>query len=248
VSGWDGAFTYDAIAIGATPMWDPWVVLAAMALRTERITLGAIVFAPTRRRPWKLYREALTLDHLSGGRMVLPVGLGALDDLGFGAVGEVTGIRERAAILDETLAIIDGFSSGEPFGFAGETYRFDPIALQPTPLQRPRIPIWPVGVWPSRLSFGRALRWDGIVLQTDDPVEIARIADAVRAERPAGSGAHPFEIVAQGSTPADDATARAIVGPVADAGATWWIEGDWSDTASVESVRARIGAGPPRPW
>ena len=56
--------------------YDPWVVMAAMAMRTERVTLGAIVTPPARRRPWKLAREAMTLDRLSGGRLVLPVGLG----------------------------------------------------------------------------------------------------------------------------------------------------------------------------
>ena len=76
-AGWDGVFTYDSIAIGDWAGFDPWVVLAAMAMRTERVRLGAIVFAPSRRRPWKLARELTTLDVLSGGRMVFPVGLGA---------------------------------------------------------------------------------------------------------------------------------------------------------------------------
>src|ERR671928_2252991 len=82
-TGWDGAFYYDAIAIGDAELYDPWVVLAAFAMRTERVTLGLIVTPPSRRRPWKLAREAMTLDALSNGRLVLPVGLGALDDLGF---------------------------------------------------------------------------------------------------------------------------------------------------------------------
>src|SRR5262249_12001131 len=82
-AGWDGVFTWDAIAIGDMEMYDPWALLGAMALATSRVTLGAMVFAPTRRRPWKLAREAATVDHLSRGRLVLPVGLGALEDLGF---------------------------------------------------------------------------------------------------------------------------------------------------------------------
>ena len=88
VAGWDGVFTYDAIAVGDGEMWDPWILLAAIAARTKRIRLGALVFAPSRRRPWKLAREIVTLDHLSNGRLVVPVGLGALDDAGFGNVGE----------------------------------------------------------------------------------------------------------------------------------------------------------------
>ena len=100
-AGWDGVFYYDAIAIGDAPMYDPWVVMAAMAMRTERVRLGAIVTPPSRRRPWKLAREAMTLDRLSNGRLVLPVGLGALDDAGFGNVGEPTDARTRAELLAE---------------------------------------------------------------------------------------------------------------------------------------------------
>ena len=89
-AGWDGVFTWDGIAIGETETFDPWVVMAAMAMRTERVRLGAIVTPPSRRRPWKLARETMSVDRLSGGRLVVPVGLGALDDGAFGNVGEPT--------------------------------------------------------------------------------------------------------------------------------------------------------------
>ena len=164
-AGWDGVFTYDAIAIGDTVMYDPWILLAAVAMRTERVTIGAIVFAPPRRRPWKLAREAVSLDVLSNGRLVLPVGLGTTDDLGLGNVGEPAGARERAERLDETLAILDGLESGEPFAFDGAHYRFGPMTFQPRPVQRPRIPVWVVGAWPHERSMRRAVRWDGIVVQ-----------------------------------------------------------------------------------
>jgi alkanesulfonate monooxygenase SsuD/methylene tetrahydromethanopterin reductase-like flavin-dependent oxidoreductase (luciferase family) len=82
-AGWDGAFYWDAICVGDMETYDPWVVMAAMAMMTERVRLGAVLTPPARRRPWKLARETMTLDHLSGGRLVLPVGLGALDDGGW---------------------------------------------------------------------------------------------------------------------------------------------------------------------
>ena len=130
-AGWDGVFTWDGISIGATDTYDPWVVMAAMAMRTERVRLGAIVTPPARRRPWKLAREAVTLDHLSNGRLVLPVGLGALDDAGFGNVGEPTDARARAELLDESLEILEGLWSGEPFGYEGAHYRFGPMTFRP---------------------------------------------------------------------------------------------------------------------
>jgi alkanesulfonate monooxygenase SsuD/methylene tetrahydromethanopterin reductase-like flavin-dependent oxidoreductase (luciferase family) len=253
-AGWDGVFTFDAIAIGPVPMFDPWVLLAAIAMRTERVTLGAIVFAPTRRRPWKLAREAVTLDILSGGRLVLPVGLGTVDDAGFGNVGEPTSARERAERLDETLSILEGLQSGEPFAFDGEHYRFGPMTFLPTPVQRPRIPVWVVGAWPRPRSMRRAARWDGIFVQAQGPdgrpaslpEVLPTIVDWLRTERPADLRDRPYEVVVDGTTPAGDLRrAAAITAAHAAAGATWWIESDWS-APTVDALRARIAAGPPR--
>jgi alkanesulfonate monooxygenase SsuD/methylene tetrahydromethanopterin reductase-like flavin-dependent oxidoreductase (luciferase family) len=253
-AGWDGVFWFDAIAIGPDPMYDPWIVLAAMAMRTQRVRLGAIVFAPARRRPWKLAREAVSLDVLSGGRLVLPVGLGTLDDAGFGNVGEPTPARERAERLDETLAILDGLESGEPFGFEGEHYRFGPMTFLPRPVQRPRIPVWVVGAWPHERSMRRAARWDGIFVQAQGPdggpatgaEVLPPIVEWLRRERPPELRDQPFEIVVDGVTPAADPQgAAAIAGAHEAAGATWWIESDWSSD-TVDALRARIAAGPPR--
>jgi len=206
-----------------------------------------ILTPPSRRRPWKLARETMTVDRLSGGRLILPVGLGALDDAGFGNVGEPTDARTRADLLDESLAILDGLWSGEPFAFEGRHYRFGSMTFQPTPVQRPRIPVWVVAVTPSERSMQRALRWDGILAQTDNLEEIRAMADRVRSERPGDLSDGRFDIVAQGATPAaDPAQAWAAVQPYADAGATWWIDGDW-EQPTVDSNRRRIRAGPPVP-
>jgi alkanesulfonate monooxygenase SsuD/methylene tetrahydromethanopterin reductase-like flavin-dependent oxidoreductase (luciferase family) len=253
-AGWDGVFTFDAVAIGELELFDPWVVLAAMAMRTERVKLGAMVFAPTRRRPWTLAREAATLDILSAGRLVLPVGLGALDDAGFGNVGEPVEARERAAILDETLTILDGLWTGEPFAFAGDTYRFGQMTFKPTPVQRPRVPVWVVGAWPHSRSMRRAARWDGIVVQAPGadgtpggPEVLAEVANWVHGERARAGRTGAFEVVVDGTTPADDPVAAAAEAlRHEEAGATWWVESDWASTGP-DPVRRRIDAGPPRP-
>jgi alkanesulfonate monooxygenase SsuD/methylene tetrahydromethanopterin reductase-like flavin-dependent oxidoreductase (luciferase family) len=209
------------------------------------VRLGLIVAAPTRRRPWKLAREAMTLDRLSGGRLVLPVGLGALDDAAFGNVGEPTDARTRAELLDETLDILAGLWSGEPFAHQGRHYRFEAMTFHPTPIQRPRIPIWVVGAWPHERSMRRALRWDGIVTQTDQVDEVRAIVAYVDREQPADE--RPFEIVVQVATAADDAAAAAdAVRPWLDSGATWWVDGDW-ERPTLDLVRRRARAGPPRP-
>src|SRR6266508_1417667 len=93
----------------------------------------------------------------------------------------------------------------------------------------------------------RALRWDGILAQTDRLEEIRAMADRVRSERPGDLSDGRFDIVAQGATQAaDPAAARAAVQPYADAGATWWIDGNW-EHPTVDSNRRRIQAGPPAP-
>ncbi len=245
-AGWDGIFYWDGIALGPMDTYDPWAVMAAMAMRTERVRLGAIITPPSRRRPWKLARETMTIDRLSGGRLVLPVGLGALDDGAFGNVGEPTDARTRAELLDESLDILEGLWSGEPFGYQGRHFRFEPMTFLPRPIQQPRIPIWVVGAWPSERSMQRVLRYDGIVTQSVTPIEVAAIADHVAKARPAADADRPFEIVVQGTTGADDPAAAAdAVRPFAEAGATWWIDADW-EGASVDSIRRRIEAGPPR--
>lgn len=240
-AGWDGVFSWDGIAIGEGDTYDPWVSMAAMAMRTERVRLGAILTPPSRRRPWKLARETMTLDRLSGGRLVLPVGLGALDDGAFGNVGEATEARVRAEMLDESLAILEGLWSGEPFGFDGRHYRFGPMTFRPTPVQQPRLPIWVVGAWPKERSVRRALRYDGIMPQATDPAAICDLAAFIARERPAAAG--PLDIVVEGTT--RDAKDASTVRALANAGATWWIESDWTG-ATVDSLRRRIAAGPPR--
>ncbi len=251
--GWDGVFTWDGVALGETETYDPWVTMAAMAMTTERVRLGAVIVPPARRRPWKLAREAMSIDVLSNGRLVLPVGLGALDDQAWANVGEPTAARIRAEKLDESLAILDGLWSGEPFGFHGRHYAFQPMTFLPRPVQQPRIPIWPVALWPNPRSMRRALRWDGgvIQLQVEDsapgmvkPEHVGEIAAYAERERSADLRGRPWEIVVDGTTRPGDAEALARVRDLAAAGATWYLEADWLDTDPV-ALETRVAAGPP---
>jgi alkanesulfonate monooxygenase SsuD/methylene tetrahydromethanopterin reductase-like flavin-dependent oxidoreductase (luciferase family) len=246
-TGWDAAFYWDGISLGSGDIFDPWVVMAAIATATTTLRFGAIVTPPARRRPWKLAREAITLDHLSNGRLILPVGLGALDDGAFGNVGEPTDARTRAERLDESLAILDGLWSGQPFGFKGRHYAFGPMTFRPQPVQRPRVPIWVAATMRSQRSLRRAALWDGVLPQTNDPTQIREVVEFGLRMRTKDQGDRPWDVVVEGTTPADDREASAaIVRPVHQAGATWWIEADWT-TQSVDRIRARLAAGPPRP-
>jgi alkanesulfonate monooxygenase SsuD/methylene tetrahydromethanopterin reductase-like flavin-dependent oxidoreductase (luciferase family) len=246
-AGWDGAFYWDGINLGDMETYDAWVVMAAMAMRTERVRIGAMLTPPARRRPWKLARETIALDHLSGGRLVLPVGLGALDDGGFSKVGEPTDRRVRAQLLDESLDILTGLWSGEPFSYEGEHYTLEEMTFLPRPVQSPRIPIWVVGAWPSEKSMNRALRYDGLLAYTTrgevTPEDIRAMKAYVEENR---SRDTPFDIVWEGQTPGDDpGRAASIVRPFAEAGVTWWIESMWTPPNELDDLRARIRQGPP---
>src|SRR5919109_1879602 len=137
-AGWDGFFVWE-------PVWgiDAWVALTAAAMRTERIRLGTLLTPVSRMRPWKLASETATLDNLSNGRVILSVGLGAVDT-GFIQFGEETDRKTRAELLDEGLDIVTGLWRGQPFTYEGKHYHVKECDFYPPPppAQKPRIPIW----------------------------------------------------------------------------------------------------------
>lgn len=260
-AGWDGVFIWDAMYIKPekpedAATYDPWIALAAIAMRTGRIRFGTMITPLARRRPWKVARETVTLDHLSHGRLILPVGLGTLDDGGFSKVGEVTDRKQRAQILDESLEIITGLWSGQPFSYDGEHYHVQEMTFTPPPVQSPRIPIWVIGAWPRMKSMQRTLRYDGVIparMNSDGssgnmtPVDIQALKTYVAEQR---SQQTPFDIVIEGETPGDNREqAVATVQPYIEAGTTWWLESVWSTPETqggVAGMRTRIQQGPPR--
>ncbi len=251
-SGWDGIFYWDVICGN-----DPWIALAAAAMRTQRIRIGTMLTPVSRRRPWKLASEAMTLDQLSNGRLILPVGLGAAHPGSpFVKVGEQSDRKIRAQLLDEGLDILAGLWSGEPFSYDGEHYHIQDVTFSPTPVQSPRIPIWVVGAWPRRKSMQRVLHWDGILptKMNDDgsfdemtPADLQTMKAFIDERR---TETTPFDIVMEGETPGDDSEqAASILHPLAEAGLTWWLEAVWhtpETLGGLEGMRARILQGPPR--
>ena len=254
-AGWDGVFVWDTI-FGP----DAWIVLSAIALATERVRMGTMLTPLSRRRPWTVANQAATLDHLSNGRLILPVGLGAASPEhvhnDFVKVSEETDRKTRAALLDESLDILDGLWSGQPFEYDGRHYHLRDIEAGPQPLQQPRVPIWVVGAWPRMKSMRRALRCDGVLptkMNADGsfaemtPDDLREMREYILANRTLTT---PFDIVMEEETPGDDpARAAAIVQPLAEAGATWWLEAVWKTPETlggVEGMRARIRQGPPR--
>lgn len=248
-SGWDGFFIWDHLEWpDSEPAVDPWVALAAVAMSTDRIRLGTLVTPLPRRDIVKLAREAVSVDRLSNGRLVLGVGLGWETIPEWDAFGHEADKRVRGDMLDEGLEVLAALWSGDAVDHAGTHYRVSTPGQAP-PVQRPRIPIWVGGGWPAKKPFRRAARWDGVmpispnVMEGQDltPADFEQICAFVAAE--AGTG-DSFAVLKGGMTTGPED--REQPDAYRAAGATWWLESivPWGN--SLESVRNRITAGPPR--
>lgn len=251
-AGWDGFFLWDHIARGVAPQIDPWIAMSAIAAQTQKMILGLLITPIARRRPWKVAREIVTLDHLSNGRMVLGVGLGDFKGKEFKNFGEMVDQHERGEMLDEGLEIIAGLQSGEEFRFQGKHYQIGKTVFNPKPFQQPRVPIWVAGKWPNKKPFRRAAKWDGVVpLHRSRNIkeyltinEVEEIIQYIEEHRLIES---PFDFCVQGVLPAKKLSEdRAIVKEYEIAGATWWIEFVYSSTGSFKKNTERIRFGPPR--
>jgi alkanesulfonate monooxygenase SsuD/methylene tetrahydromethanopterin reductase-like flavin-dependent oxidoreductase (luciferase family) len=259
-AGWDALLVWDHVVEQKDlrrEIADPWILLTAAALATRRIRLGPAITPVARRRPAKLAREVATLDRLTGGRMVLGAGLGTPVDDEYASFGDTTDTRVLAERLDEGLHALDLLWSGEPVTYRGNQITIDDVVFLPTPVQRPRVPIWVGGVWPNKAPMRRAARWDGAIpamaggIETARPPDVSEVRDLVRFLRGCradnGLADTPFDIVIGGMSPAGTA-GRDLVGPLADLGITWWDERmPWGDDLErTEPILRRIDQGPPR--
>jgi alkanesulfonate monooxygenase SsuD/methylene tetrahydromethanopterin reductase-like flavin-dependent oxidoreductase (luciferase family) len=202
-AGWDGFFLWDHVDYRppVSALADPWVCMAAIACATERVKLGPLITPPARRRIHKLARETVTLDRLSGGRLIFGAGLGSDNSGEFSKFGEESDAKARAKLLDDGLDELVRYWDGE---------------FQPKPVQKPRIPVWLAARWPNRRPVRRALRWDGLFpIDLPGPEALAELVGEVRDAHPKGDG---FEIVVTNPADVDPA-------PWEAAGATWCLTG-----------------------
>lgn len=257
--GWDGVFGWESV-YGV----DAWVQLGAAAMVTETIRLGTLLTPASRHRPWDLASTVGSVDRISGGRVTMSVGLGALH-AGWTAFESDEGRATRARKLDECLAVYAGLLGGaETFTYTGDHYSAGPndFMLPPETPQRPHPPVWVVGA-PTpgggrQRSLERAARWQGLipaVTPSDEhaPTTVAAFAsvvETVRASRAAqGLEWEGYDVVVEADSHGHFTTLEPA-GPDAweQAGATWWVESWWDAPRGPEGlaqVRRRVEAGPP---
>jgi len=257
-AGWDALFIWDHVVHDkrlrkGQPFGDPWMLLTAAALATSRIRLGTLVTPIPRRRPEQLARQVATLDSLSGGRVIFGAGLGGPIEDEFGSFGEPTDPVVLAERLDEGLGLLQRYWSGAPVNHEGRHYQVRDVTLLPASVQRPRPPVWIAGYWPHRRPMRRAARWDGVVplfttARHGQVPPVDQVRDLVAYVHQHRTDQGPFEIVLGGVSLADPAKARDLIGPLTDAGATWWDERQVQTSTDLDRlapVLRRIEQGPP---
>jgi alkanesulfonate monooxygenase SsuD/methylene tetrahydromethanopterin reductase-like flavin-dependent oxidoreductase (luciferase family) len=247
--GWDGFFVWDHMyAEPGMAVAEAWTTLAAIATVTRRIRLGALVTPLPRRRPWVLARQIATLDRLSGGRLIAGIGLGDDGWREFSSFGEEISARARGERLDESLAILQQFLTGNEVVYNGSHFHIDATPLLPTPVQNP-LPIWAAVRWPNRKPIARAARLQGCfpIFGTSNwpaPPQVAELT-ALRTELTSLGAPRSFDVVVRCSLHRLDAAARAdVVAELGDAGVTWMLEG-FGITQDAAEVTAYIAGGPP---
>ena len=249
-AGWHGMFCWDHVASawdGPPPTGDPWVLLTAAACVTEHLRLGTIVTPVPRRRPHILAGQVATLDRLSGGRVVLGVGLGGVPDE-FERFGQDSSVTVRAQQLDEGLDVMAALWTGDVVSFHGRHHRAHQVQNPLVPVQRPRVPVWVGGESPGALR--RAARWDGwtMSLFADETGRIGTppgtIADRLATIESHRTATGPFDVVVGAYSDPTPAGAR-MVAEYAEAGATWWLEELNGFRGSLDDMLARVDAGPP---
>lgn len=254
-AGWDAVFVWDSLVFDARtrpPVSDPWIVLAAIAATTERVKIGTMIAQLARRRPWKVAREVATLDHLSGGRMILGVGLGFSGEAEFEQFGEDGDARVRADKLDECLAIMHGLCTGEPFAFTGEHYTVRETTFLPRPVQG-QVPVWVAGYWPNKRPFRRAARWqgaapaemdirdDGFSILASSPQSARKMIEYINRHR---TGGGPYDVIVSRALPRDRDERTELISAYGSVGVTWILRDllPW-ETSLQEAVRI-VRAGP----
>jgi len=201
--------------IGGKPYYEPLTLLSFVAARTRRVRLGTSVLVLPYHNPVRLAKAAATLDVLSGGRLIMGVGVGLIEKE-IRALGSP--YAERGAFTDEAIAVMRALWTQDEPKFDGKYSRFDGMKFSPKPLQKPTIPIviggvsrpairraarlgdgWqPLGMSPEALGQGiAALGEEARALGRDAakiPVSIAMSLAAARAGRHA-LGTKPAEII-----------------------------------------------------
>lgn len=196
-AGFDHCWCMDHFAtLGARddgPIFEAWTLLAAMAAATSRTRIGCAVTGNTYRHPAVLAKAAVTIDHLSGGRLEFGIGAGWAENehtmlgLPFGTAGD------RADRLEEACQVIRSLWTQARASFAGQHYQLTGAVAEPKPVQQPHPPIWIGGAGRRRtlrIAAQHASVWNAPGGSPEEVTELSGVLDRHCAE----VGRDPTEI------------------------------------------------------
>ena len=166
----------------AVPWLEAWTVLAAAARETTRIRLATYVSQIPLRHPAMLARQALTVDHISGGRLEVGLGTGLTIDPAYDMIGIPNWEpKERVARFKEYVEIVDRLLSHETSSFEGSYYRIKDAAMNPRPVQRPRPPIVIAAIGPAMLRHAarHADNWNSLSFAASFEKQLAETAERI---------------------------------------------------------------------
>ena len=184
--GFDSATTADHFVDWhhpSDPWLEAWTVLAAVARETERIRIGTYVSQIPLRNPAMLARQALTVDQVSGGRLVLGLGTGLVADPGYEMIGVANWPPpERVARFGEYVEIVDRLLTNRTSSFDGEFYSIKNAQMSPPPIQQPRPPIVIAALGPIMLRHAarHADIWNSISFAETVDEQLAETAKRIQ--------------------------------------------------------------------
>ena len=225
---------------------DPWIAMAVVATATRDIRFGAMVTPLARRRPWVMARQAAALDRLSGGRLVIGVGLGDDGWREFSSFGDASEPRERGVLLDESLEVLRRLLTGEDVDFDGERLHVHSTPFLPKPAQDP-LPVWVAGRWPNRAPLARAARMQGCfpIFAGDPDFPDADDVAGVRAELTRLGAPDDYDLAITGKMRRLDSDERAKAVATAESNRVTWLLEGFGPGLSVAEFEAVVAAGPP---
>ena len=251
-AGWDGIFLPDHMLFDKQqiyPITETWILLSAIAAKTNKIKIGTGVAALPRYHPWWFAKMTATLDVLSKGRLILGLGLGG-PKTEFESFGEEYNLKILAQKMEESLDILEGLWTGEPFSYSGKHYTVTEAGFLPKPAQSPRIPLVFGGMWPTKKPFIRGAKYDGIMpIHKNFPQdltvdELRQIISIVKKNRETDE---PFEVIISGTSFFNPEKRVEQIKPFIDAGITWWLEHvNTLMQPSVDAMKEWVKLGPPR--
>lgn len=165
------------------PWLEAWTAMTAVACNTKRIRIAHYVNQMPLRNPAMLARQALTLDHISGGRLEVGLGIGLEIDPAYDMIGVPNlPVKERVDRFPEYVEIVDRLLSNETASFEGEHFQAKGAVMNPRPVQSPRPPITIAALAPRmmRIAAKYADNWNTLSFKEDFPSQLAEVKDRVK--------------------------------------------------------------------